>query len=186
MAGPNFFWDSCVFNAFLYDERNAYDVDSIVRYLADAKDQKCRIYTSEIFLAEVRNSKIKNPKYGSTMEFINDYAGATVPIAASIPIMELTGRLKDIPYRKEQSDKRQLSTGDGIMLATCLLMPEMFGVAIDIFHTFDDGRKKKQIPLLSYEKWCEGLTGEHKELANRVCKIVRKIPVHPQPELIRR
>lgn len=108
MAGSNLFWDSCVFDAYLYDDRHAYDVDSIERYLADAKDQKCRIYTSEIFLAEIMNSKIKNQNYGSIIEFVNDYAGATVPIAASVHVMELAGRLKDIPYRKGQSSQRRL------------------------------------------------------------------------------
>ena len=40
------FWDSCVFIAFLKDQRDIYDTISIKHYLRDAQDRKIVIFTS--------------------------------------------------------------------------------------------------------------------------------------------
>ena len=85
----NLFWDSCVFGAFLYDEK---DLDSIKLFIAEAKAAKYIIYTSSIIFAEIADSKIKQPGIGS----MNDLVGATIPVDPSINIMTLAGRLKDI------------------------------------------------------------------------------------------
>ncbi len=117
------------------------------------------------------------------IDLLNDFEGAAVPVAASIHIMDLAGRLKDIPYSKAGEKGRALSTGDAIMLATCLLIPDVYGVTIDAFHTYDDGRKPRVIPLLSYHEWCEGLTGEAAALADRVKALKRERPHYPQARL---
>jgi len=181
--GPkSLFWDSCVFAAFLYDEKAKYDLASIEQYLAEAKAGKFKIYTSSIIFAEIASSKICSPKVGSMGELVRDLVGSVIVIDASVNIMQLSGRLKEIRYRKGKSDKRYLQTGDAIMLATVLHLEDAFGVAVDTFHTFDNA-KKKTIPLLSYEQWCEGLTGDALRLAKRVCEIDRKPPIHPTPLL---
>ena len=120
----NLFWDSCVFNAFLYDEKHIYDVDSIVQYLDEARQRQFRIYTSSIILTEIAASKIKARGVGSGMDFINDLMGACVVIDASVNILNLAGQLRDLPYRKHQSGKRKLTTGDAIMLASALHLEE--------------------------------------------------------------
>ena len=84
----NLFWDSCVFNAFLYEESDSYDIESI--------DQ----------LAETAGSKIKKKGVGGAMDFMNDLVGACIVIDASVNIIDLAGKLKDIPYRKQKSTKR--------------------------------------------------------------------------------
>jgi hypothetical protein len=119
----NLFWDSCVFNAFLYEESDAYgteNIESIDQYIDEAKSGKFKIYTSSIIFAEIAGSKIKKKGVGSAMDFMNDLVGACIVIDASVNIIDLAGKLKDIPYRKQQSTKRALSTGDAIMLATAL------------------------------------------------------------------
>ena len=178
----NLFWDSCVFNAFLYDEHDIYDVESIIQYVDEARAGKFTIYTSSIVFAEIATSKIKAKGVGNAMDFINDLKGACVVIDASVNIIELAGRLKDIPYQKQKSTKRNLSTGDAIMLSTALYLEDAYEVKIDVFHTFDDGGQKRQIPLLSYHEWCEGLTGMEAALAKRVTSLERMKPIHPSPD----
>jgi predicted nucleic acid-binding protein len=179
---PNYFWDSCVFSAWLYDEKDTYDLGSIEQFLDEAKAGKHRIYTSSIVFAEVASSKIKRRGLGSMLDLTNDFVGSTFVIDASVNIMELAGRLKDIPNKKNNSPGRRLSTGDAIMLASALYVKDAYGVEVDTFHTFDDA-KKKFVPLLSYHDWCEGLTGASAKLAKRVCDLKRCKPIHPTPKL---
>jgi predicted nucleic acid-binding protein len=181
-AAPNLFWDSCVFSAYLYDEKDTYDLASIEQYLTEAQSGKFKIYTSSVVFAEVASSKIKRASPGTMDDLIRDLTGAAIVIEASVNVMQMSGRLKDIPYRKGASDKRVLSTGDAVMLATALHLEDAYGVAIDVFHTFDN-TKKKYVPLLSYSEWCEGLTGANAALAKRVCDLKRERPIHPTPTL---
>jgi predicted nucleic acid-binding protein len=181
-AVANLFWDSCVFAAFLYDEKDIYDIASIEQYLTEAKAGKYRIYTSSVVFAEVASSKIKNPNHGTMDDLVRDLTGAAIVIESSVNVMQVSGRLKDIPYRKGASTKRVLSTGDAVMLSTALHLGDAYGVAIDVFHTFDNA-KKKFVPLLSYQDWCEGLTGEPAALAKRVCDMKRAKPIHPSPTI---
>jgi predicted nucleic acid-binding protein len=181
-GSSNLFWDTCVFSAVLYDETQTYDVTSIEQYLAEAKAGKYRIYTSSIVFAEIASSKVKRKGTGSIDDLISDLVGATVVVDASVNIFQMAGRLKDIPYKKNNSKVRMLSTGDAVMFATALYIQDGYDVAIDAFHTFDDA-KKRFIPLLSYHEWCEGLTGAKAMLARRVCALNRTKPIHPTPLL---
>jgi predicted nucleic acid-binding protein len=171
------------FNAFLYDESGVYDVDSIQQYLEEAKAGTFRIYTSSVFLAEVASTKIRKKGVGGPVAFLNDFVGSVIVIDASVPVFELAGRLKDIPYRKGASEKRSLSTGDATMLATALYLQTAYGVKLDAFHTFDDGAQKRAVPIISYHEWCEGLTGPKLLLAQEVIALRRMRPVHPSPRL---
>lgn len=176
------FWDSCVFSAFLYDESQTYDLAPIEQYLSEAKSGAHRIYTSSVVFAEVASSKIKRKSPGTMNDLIRDFTGSIIVIESSVPVMQLSGRLKDIRYKKGVSDKRVLSTGDAVMLATALHLEDAYGVKVDAFHTFDN-TKKKFVPILSFHEWCEGLTGDAAKLARRVCNLNRCKPLHPAPRL---
>lgn len=180
------FWDSCCFIAFLNDEKDAYDVSSIEQYLDDAREGKARIYTSTVALAEVRPSFLRKKSIGSFSEFVDDLSGAVIMIDASPNVMTIAGRLRDIPYRKANSDKRQLATPDAIMLASCLYLADTMGVSVDHFHTFDKGKRRgpdgKGVPLLGYDEWCEGIEDD---LAGRVIGVSRKEPIHPEPRFVK-
>ena len=102
----NLFWDSCVFNAFFYEESDSYDIESIDQYIDEAKSGRFKIYTSSIIFAEIAGSKIKKKGVGGAMDFMNDLVGACIVIDASVNIIDLAGKLKDIPYRKQKSTKR--------------------------------------------------------------------------------
>jgi hypothetical protein len=58
-GASHLFWDSCVFYAFLADERATYDVDNIAQYIQEAKNGQHRIYASTLVLAEVTPNAIK-------------------------------------------------------------------------------------------------------------------------------
>jgi predicted nucleic acid-binding protein len=183
------FWDSCVFYAFLRDERTIYDVDSIEQYLQEAKAGKNRIYTSSIALAEVVPSAITKPGIGSFLDFIDDFQGAIIIVDTTPNVMALAAQLKDLPYKKGNSPGRRLGTPDAIMLAGCLATQDVLGVKIDFFHTFDDGKKRgpegKMVPLISYEDWCEGFNSAQMNVVDRVIKLNRRKPIHPHPDMFR-
>jgi predicted nucleic acid-binding protein len=181
------FWDSCVFTAFLRDERAAYDVDSIAQYLIESRDGTHRIYTSSLVFAEVLPSSITKPEIGSFLDFVDDFRGAVVIVDASPDVMQLAGWLRDLPYRKGSSRGRRLATPDAIMLASAVYLVDTLGVKIDHFHTFDEGNRRgpdgRSVPMLSYEDWCEGFTGDQMAIARPVIDLDRRRPIHPSPRL---
>jgi len=181
-VASNLFWDSCVFSAFLYDEKDTYDLAPIEQYLAEAKAGKHKIYTSSVVFAEVATSKIKHKKLGTMGDLIRDFTGSVIVIDPSVNVMQLSGRLRDIRYKKGQSDKRVLSTGDAVMLATALHLEDAYNVKVDVFHTYDNA-KKKFVPILSFQDWCEGLMGDQAKCAKRVCDLRRSKPIHSSPRL---
>lgn len=186
----NYFWDSCVFAAFLRDETSAYDIDSIEQYLEEARDGKCLIYSSTMSSAEVLPSHLKTGAVGSFEEFLEDFKGAIIPIDPNPNIMTLSGALRDLPYKKGASTRRRLGTPDAVMLATAIHIQEAHRVSLTCFHTFDKGKKKDaegtgSVPLIGYETWCEGFTPTQMALAKRVIDIKRIEPIHPQPHLFK-
>jgi hypothetical protein len=179
------FWDSCVFDAYLYDQRS-YDLASIEQFLTEAKQKPPAfiIYTSTFVFVEVANSKIRKPDIGSMEDFVRDFVGQIVVIDASPNVNILAGKLRDIPYRHATATgSHVLDAGDAVMLATALFLKDGYGVTIDEFHTFDNATRRGKIPLLSYQDWCVGLTGDHELLAKRVCALKRRPPQHPTPPL---
>jgi len=184
---PNYFWDSCVFTAFLQNEVNAYDVNSISQYLLDARESKCKIYTSSIVFAEVLPSQIKNKKIHDFNDFVDDFRGAISIIDATANIVQVAGKLRDLPYSKSKGT-RILGTADSIMLATSLYANDVFGIEIEAFHTYDKGKKRgedgsKNVPLLNYQEWCEKQTKAQLSISQKIIDLNRCAPVHPTPDL---
>jgi predicted nucleic acid-binding protein len=181
------FWDSCVFTAFLRDEKDIYDVNSIAQYLAEAREGTHRIYTSSLVFSEVLPSSLTKPGLGSFQDFVDDFQGSIIIIEASPNVMQLAGRLRDLPYRKSNSRGRRLATPDAIILASCVYLADAIGVRVNAFHTFDDGHTRgpegRSVPLLSYQEWCEGFTPEQMRIAQPVIDLARKRPIHPAPKL---
>lgn len=161
---PEIFWDTCVFGAHLYDDRAQYGVlvDHIRQYLREAEAGKWRILTSSIVFAEIAFSKVKKGAPGTIEDLVSDMNAFCLVIDPNPNIMMLASRLRDIPYRKGKSTNRRLSVPDAIMLATALYS-QQYCTDFQGFHTFDRGGSKGQIPIIGYEEWLEGVTGEKKK-----------------------
>ena len=138
-------------------------------------------------LAEVVPSAITRSGVGTFQSFIDDLQGAVTIVTPSPDVMHRTALLKDLLYRKGNSRGRRLSTTDAIMLASCIEISEAWGVRIDAFHTFDDGRRRgfegRMVPLLSYHEWCEGFTPEQLRIVDPVIQLNRCKPEHKAPYL---
>ncbi|MBX4938646.1 type II toxin-antitoxin system VapC family toxin [Rhizobium binae] len=187
-SGQHYFWDSCVFIAYLNDDSSAYDINSLELFLRDSQKRGgCKIYTSSIALAEVSPGKLKNSSHASFQDFLSDFRGA-ISVVDTSPLININaGILKDVPYKKQSSNKRVLTTGDAIMLATAIEIEVTYGVKLDAFHTFDNGRGKgspegKGVPILGYHEWLEGV--DTNGLVERVVGLNRTKPIHPAPEML--
>lgn len=168
------------------DETHAYDVRSIKQYLSDAQSGKVTIYMSSISAVEILPSKLK--KSNSFEDFMDDYQGVIVLSDPGPNVMTLAGRLRDLPYKKGNSEKRRLSTPDAIILATAVHLQEALNVKLDCFHTFDRGKQKssdgkKAIPIIGYEQWCEGFDVDQRALSEKVTGMNRCEPTHPEPTM---
>lgn len=183
----NYFWDSCVFCAYLGDLRDAYDVDSIEYFIDDAKRGKCSIFTSSVCLAEVRESHVVRADAGSYDDFFDSFQSLVQVIDADPNVMRIAGQMRDIQFKKDNGIRR-LGLGDAIMLATCLYMPKAYSVEIDIFHTYDKGKKRgpegKGVPILDIESWCKDMAGAHLRLIGPVLALKREAPIFSQKNLI--
>ena len=182
----NIFWDSCIFYAYL-DSQTTHDVSGIEQYLHEAHNGKDHIYASSLVLAEVVPSAITRPDIGTFQDFIDDLQGALTLVTPSPDVMHRAALLKDLPYEKSASKGRRLSTTDAIMLASCLDIEDTWGLEMDAFHTFDDGKKRgpegKMVPLLSFHEWCERFTQDELMIADPVIRINRCKPEHAAPYL---
>lgn len=186
-ASTSLFWDSCVFTAFLRNENDKYDVNSISQYLEDARDGKCNIFASSIVFAEVVRSPISSPSMGSLQDLMDDLQGAIIIVDANIVVMQRAGLLRNLRYVKGSSPGRSLATPDAIMLASCLYLLDEIGINIDSFHTFDNGKRHgpegRSVPLLTYHEWCDGFTPEDMKVAKPIIDLCRCKPIHPSPKL---
>ncbi len=153
----NVFWDSCVFIAYLNNEE-AYrnELGYISNVLGDSTYQ---VFTSGIALAEISPKKIRKSDQKTFTDFINLFKQKIVIIPPGPNICTNAGMLKDYPYSRGTSNRRVLTTGDAIMLATALeLTGNSYGIELEAFHTFDNGRGKgnpegRGVPLLDYHLW---------------------------------
>lgn len=188
MSVQHYFWDSCVFIAYLNNDEAAYDIASLRTFMYELNQKDgCLIYTSAIVLAEVTPKRLIKSDYGTFEDFLRDYKSCIQIIDAGPNENQTAGLLKDIPYKKNNETKRVLTTGDAIMLATALELEDTYGIAIDAFHTYDNGRGKgnpegKGVPLLSYHEWLDDV--HDNELAARIVKMNRCAPIHSQPDML--
>lgn len=187
MGLKHYFWDSCVFIAFLNDDSHAYDTASLAKFIEETKEKNgCKIYSSTIALAEVTPNRLKASAHGTFQDFLKDFRGSIQLLEAGPYVNTNAGLLKDVPYKKNNSNKRVLTTGDAIMLATALELEESYEVQLDAFHTYDNGRGKgnpegKGVPLLDYHLWLDDV--DRTELVERVVALNRCKPIHANPGL---
>lgn len=182
-APIHLFWDSCVFIRYLTENPGDF-VGDISQYLNDAKEGKVRIYTSTIALAEIRPRHLANKGIGSFQEFIDDFQGAINMISAPPHILTEVGRIRDFEYKK-QDGTRTLGTPDAIMLLSCLHLIDDYGVQIDAFHSFDEGKRRgpdgKGVPVIGFHEWASHILDD---TVQRICQLNRCKPAHSEPSIV--
>lgn len=183
---PNYYWDTCIFVAYLADEREAYGriVDDIGQFLSEAQRGECRIHCSTVTMAEITKSDRNQGRNFDSLH--NLFGGGIVPVSPDPNAMRIASELRSLTYIRDGS-QRQLHTVDAIHLASAITLSETYGVALDAFHTFDKGKKKdgkegKSVPLIGFEDWCQQCSEDL--LARKVIALKRGFPEHPNRTLV--
>ena len=181
------FWDSCVFIRWLTDKPDDY-VKDIEQFIEDAKRGRLKIYYSTIAFAEIRPRYLKAGHGGSINRLFAELGSAFIPIDPNPNILISAGRLRDASVtnpgdpRIADDKKRIVSTADAIQLMTCIYARDVLEISDILFHTFDDGKGGKFVPLLSFEKWFDDK--DRMGVVEDVCSLTRSLPKHPSPDLV--
>lgn len=132
-ADPKYYWDTCIFLAWIQDEeRPSGEMDGVREVVARAKRRECTILTSVLTLTEALQSKLP---VGMDRLFA-DLLKRTQRIGMDIKVAELAHDIRNYyTVNSAQYGGKKLQTPDAIHLATAILY------RADEFHTFDSGKK---------------------------------------------
>jgi hypothetical protein len=124
-TNPIFYWDTCLFLAWLKDEnRNLGEMDGVREIISRSQRRDCRLMTSVLTSVEVLQANI--PAGVDTM--FNGLMRRMSRIGIDTKVAQLGHDIRNHYFKKQQSVK----TPDAIHLATAVLN------RADEFHTFDD------------------------------------------------
>lgn len=124
-ANPLYYWDTCLFLAWLKDEdRNSGEMDGVREVIERSKKRDCRIMTSVLTSIEVLQGKI--PAGMDTM--FSGLLRRITRVGIDTKVAHLAHEIRN-HYAKEG---RNIKTPDAIHLATAILN------RADEFHTFDE------------------------------------------------
>lgn len=165
MAGnsPIYYWDTCLFLAWLKDEqRNTGEMDGVREVVDRVKRREVKLMTSVLTLTEVLSSKIPagiDTLFTALLKRVSKQ-GVDTKVAT------LAHDLRDYyVQRSAEHEGKTLSTPDAIHLATAILY------RADEFHTFDEKNGRNTLGLLP-------LTGDVAGHRLTICK-----PIARNPEL---
>jgi len=141
-GSKRYYWDACLFIAWLKDEkRPSGEMDGVRDLIAKVKRREVSIMTSALTFVEVTEAKVgagiinllddlfKRPNLGK--------------IILDIRVAKLARDLRDYySSRPDQYHKKTLSIPDAIHIATAILYKA------DAFHTFDGDNRSKTLGLL--------------------------------------
>ena len=165
MAGnsPLYYWDSCLFIAWLKDEQHKTgEMDGVRDVIERAKRREAKLMTSVLTLTEALSSKIPvgmDTLFANLLKRISKQ-GIDTKIAT------LAHDLRDYYVQKSvEHEGKTLSSPDALHLATAILY------RADEFHTFDKRDSRNNLGLLP-------LTGNVAGHNLTICK-----PIARNPEL---
>lgn len=142
MAGdsPIYYWDTCLFLAWLNDEdRKSGEMDGVREVIARHRRREVKIITSTLTQVEVLQSKIP---VGVGDSFIGLLRRVT-RVGLDTKIAGLAHDLRDhYASKAADNDGKTLSTPDAIHLATAIHL------RANEFHTFDSGGSGKSLGLI--------------------------------------
>lgn len=128
---PEYYWDTCVFIAYLNDDRDAYGsiIDDIGQFLDEALRGEVRIHCSTITIAEITRSNMAAGRRGNFPEFLQAHQSAVVAVTPDNNIMSLASELRSLTYTKT-GGIRKLLTPDAIHLASAIALDNYYGVSL--------------------------------------------------------
>lgn len=137
---PLYYWDTCLFLAWLKDEeRRTGDMDGVRELVERSRRREVRIMTSVLTSVEVLASKIP---VGFDTLFVN-FLKRINRVSVDIKVAAVAHDLRDFySTRQAEFGNKTLSTPDAIYLATAILY------RADEFHTFDEHGSGKNLGLI--------------------------------------
>jgi len=163
MAGtdPIYYWDSCLFLAWIKDEeRQTGDMDGVREVIERVKRREAKIITSVLTTTEVLDSKL--PAGMKTL--LEGLMKRVNRVSMDIKIARMAHDLRDYYIqRPAEFGGKTLAVPDAIHLATAILY------RVTEFHTFDGGGMGKSLGLLPLS----GNVGGHRL---NICKPQAKNP----------
>ena len=164
MAGaePIYYWDSCLFVAWIKDEqRKSGEMGGVREIVERAKRREVKIVTSVLTLTEVLSGKIPvgmDTLFSGMMKRVQR-------ISVDIKVASVAHDLRDYySTRKAEFGGKTLSTPDAIHLATAIIY------RVTEFHTFDNDGDAKSLGLIPLS---DNVGGNRL----RICKPQAKNPV---------
>ena len=140
---PKYYWDACVWIAWLTAERAYADhLSNMEEYAAQADAGKIVLVTSSLTRGEILETKIGAQ---AATNFQDSLKRPNIVEASADPrVASLAGELRNYYQGQKETgaNAKTLAMLDAVHLATAIL----YGV--DQFHTFDDGKKGKHLGLL--------------------------------------
>jgi len=160
---PIFYWDTCLFIAWIKDEqRPSGEMDGVREVIAQARKRDAIIMTSVLTNVEVLASNLPVGLEGLFSGLMKRIEQKSI----DIKIAKLAHDIRDYYTRKSlEFDGKTLSTPDALHLATAIIY------RATEFHTFDGSNGRRTLGLLPLSKNVAG----H---ALNICK-----PVARNPEL---
>jgi predicted nucleic acid-binding protein len=136
-----YYWDSCLFLAWLRNETRADGEMAAVRsYVRKLQQRQIRLMASVLVYTEVVETKLPVGVDKQFFELLRRSNVSTVSV--DIRVAQLARELRDYYYKqKDKYNGKTLSVPDSIHLATAILYKAKE------FHTFD-GSNKKSLGLL--------------------------------------
>lgn len=165
MAGgdPIYYWDTCIFLAWIKDEqRKSGEMDGVREMIDRVKRRQAKIITSTLTSVEVLQSKLP----AGLERVFNDFMKRIPRISMDSKIAGVAHDIRDYyQQNKNQNGGKLLTSPDAIHLATAILY------RVTEFHTFDDGKSgsSKNLGLL-------GLSGDVGGHRLTICKPQAKNP----------
>jgi predicted nucleic acid-binding protein len=139
-AEPTYYWDTCLFLAWLKDEqRLTGEMDGVREIIERSKRKEVRIVTSVLTKVEVLSGRMPvgmDTLFSGLMKRIH-------PLSMDIKIAQVAHDLRDYySNNRAQYGGKMLGTPDAVHLATAILY------RVTEFHTFDNDGDAKTLGLL--------------------------------------
>jgi len=137
---PTFYWDSCIFIAWLQNEkRQAGEMEGIREMVSQLDRNEAKLVTSVITETEVLEStltQVAQQKFSAVLR-----RRCVQVVTVDRKISKLAHEIRDF-YKKQPNRKRTISSPDSIHLATAIFYK------VDPFYTFDENDDNENLGLI--------------------------------------